>query len=129
MVDLGSAASSEVCESYAHVVQPTCGIRILGGHGRCPHALVREVLPRYSFDVRRNRQIDRRLRAPRRTLEEHPHESHDDRGPTDAEVRPDHPGMARVHRDAGALEMSRELSREQDLREFRLAIRAVAAVL
>src|SRR2546425_12920872 len=123
MVDLGSAASSEVCESYAHVIQATCGIRILGGDGRCSYALVREVLPRDSFDVGGRRQVNRRLRAPRRTLEDHPHESHDDRGPSDTEVRPDDPGMARVHRDAGALEMSRKVPREQELRELRLAVR------
>src|SRR5207247_3919891 len=36
--------------------------------------------------------------------------------------------MAGVHRDAGPLEASRELLREQNLRELRLTVRAEAAV-
>src|SRR5712664_4661017 len=78
-------SAGEVRELQADIEQLACGVRILGGHGRRSHALLRDVLPRDSFDLGRRRKIDRRLRAFRRTFEEHPYESHDDRGASDPE--------------------------------------------
>src|SRR5207244_10916832 len=100
---MACGSAGEMRELHADIEQSTCRVRILGGQGGCSLSLIREVLPRDSFDVGRCRQIDRRLRAFRWTFEEHPIESHDDRGASDHVVRPDDYGVVCVYSDVGAL--------------------------
>src|SRR5207247_10570279 len=77
---------------------------------------------------RGNSEVARWLGPSRRALEEHPHGSHDAGGTAHAEVRSDDSRMAGVHGDAGPFEAPSEFASEQDLREFRLTVRAVSAV-
>src|SRR5437899_7103700 len=117
-----------MCELRADVKQSARDVRVLGRARRFTDVFVCEVLARDSFDLRRDREVDRRLSAFLRALEEQPHEPHNRGGAAHPEIRPDHAGMAGVHGDSGPLEASRELPREEDLRELRLTVRAEAAV-
>src|SRR5438552_18447067 len=115
-------------EFRADVEEPTRDVRVSGRSGRLSNASVREVSPGDAFNIRRNGEVVWCLGPSLRALEEHPHESHDDGGTAHAEVRPDDARMAGVHGDAGPFEAPPEFAREQDLREFRLTVRAVSAV-
>src|SRR6267143_5698778 len=123
-----ASSHGEMCELRADVEQSARDIRVSGGPRRLPDVFVCEVLARDSFDLGRNREVDRCLGSFLRALEEHPHEPHNRGGAAHPEIRPDHAGMAGVHGDPGPLEASRELPREEDLRELRLTVRAEAAV-
>src|SRR5438093_13273688 len=115
-------------EFRADVEESTRDVRSSGSSGRMSNPSVREVFPGDAFNIRRNGEVNRSLGPSLRALEEHPHESHDDGGTAHAEVRPDDSRMAGVHGDAGPFEAPPEFAREQDLREFRLTVRAVSAV-
>src|SRR2546426_2779472 len=117
-----------MCELRADVEQSARDVRVLGGPRRLPEVFACEVLAGDSFDLGRNREVDWCLGALLRALEEHPHEPHNRGGAAHPEIRPDHAGMAGVHGASGPLEASRELPREEDLRELRLTVRAEAAV-
>src|SRR5438034_10384588 len=115
-------------EFRADVEESTRDVRVSGRPRRLSNPSVREVFPGDAFNIRRNGEVNRSLGPSLRALEEHPHESHDDGGTAHAEVRPDDSRMAGVHGDAGPFEAPPEFAREQDLREFRLTVRAVSAV-